>query len=43
MDFVFKLSFLLHHVTNQNFKKKCKISYHKHDKNRGKKLERLRV
>ena len=38
MYFVFKLSFLLHHVTNQNFKKKKKkkrkISYHKQDKNR---------
>ena len=25
MDFVFKLSFFLHSVTNQNFKKKAKF------------------
>ena len=43
MDFIFKLSFLLYRVTNQNLKNPRKTSYHKHGKNRGKKLERLRV
>ena len=37
MDFVFNLSFFLHSVTNQDFKKKSKISYHKQGKNRGQK------
>ena len=37
MDFVFKLSFFLQSVTNQNFKKKIKIFYHKQGKNREKK------
>ena len=34
MDFVFKLSFFLHSVANQNLKK-SKISFHKQGKNRG--------